>query len=78
MSEFKALRHLSENKNIVFRKVNKGNTIVILDKISYISAIEEILNDKTKISNIDILTDYVYFFKIMRSNGNVYTLCHIV
>ena len=38
-SEFKALRHL---------KVDKGNTIVILDTICYISAIEEILNDHTK------------------------------
>ena len=28
--------------------------MVILDKISYISAIEEILNDNTKFSNLDI------------------------
>ena len=42
-SEFKVLRHLSKNKNIVIQKADKGNTIVILDKISYISAIEEIL-----------------------------------
>ena len=53
-SEFKALRHLSKNKNIVIQKADKGNTIVILDKISYISAIEEILNDHTKFSNLDI------------------------
>ena len=30
-SEFKALRHLSKNKNIVIQKADKGNTIVILD-----------------------------------------------
>ena len=53
-SEFKALKHLSKNKNIVIQKPDKGNTIVILDKISYISAIEEILNDHTKFSNLDI------------------------
>ena len=53
-SEFKALRHLSKNKNIVIQKADKGNTIVILDKISYMSAIEEILNDHTKFSNLDI------------------------
>ena len=34
-SEFKTLRHLSENKNIVIQKADKGNTIVLLDKISY-------------------------------------------
>ena len=53
-SEFKALRHLSKNKNIVIQKADKGNTIVILDKISYIRAIEEILNDDTKFSNLEI------------------------
>ena len=53
-SEFKALRHLSKNKNIVIQKADKGNATVILDKISYISAIEEILNDHTKFSNLDI------------------------
>ena len=53
-SEFKTLQHLSKNKNILIHKVDKGNTIVILDKISYISAIEEILNDHTKFSDLDI------------------------
>ena len=53
-SEFKALRHLSKNKNIVVQMADKGNTIVMLDKISYISAIEEILHDRTKFSNLDI------------------------
>ena len=33
-----------------------GNTIVILDKIFYISVIEEILNDHTKRFNLDIPT----------------------
>ena len=50
-SEFKAFKHLSENKDIVIRKADKRNNIVILDKISYISAI---LNDHTKFSNLDI------------------------
>ena len=34
-SEFKALRHLSKNKNIVIQKTDQGNTIVILDRILY-------------------------------------------
>ena len=53
-SEFKALRHLSKNKNIVIQKADNGKTIVPLDNISYISAIEDILNDHTKFSNLDI------------------------
>ena len=53
-SEFKALKRLSKNKNIVIQKADKGNTVVILDKCSYISAIEEILNDNSKFSKLDI------------------------
>lgn len=45
---------LSKNKNIVIQKVYKGKAIVILDKISYTSAIEEILNAHAKLSNLDI------------------------
>ena len=55
-SEFKALWHLSKNKNIVIQKADKGNTIMNLYKTSYISAIEEILNGQTKFSNLDIPT----------------------
>ena len=39
----------------MIHKADKINTIVILDKITYLSAIEEILNDHTKFSNLDIL-----------------------
>ena len=46
---------MSKNKNILIQKADKGNATVILDKISYISAIEEILNDRTKFSNLDVL-----------------------
>ena len=38
----------------MIQKADKGNTIVILDRIYYISAIEEILNDHIKFSNLDI------------------------
>ena len=44
----------SEFKNIVIQKAGKGNKIVIQDKISHISTIEEILNDHQKFSNLDI------------------------
>ena len=53
-SEFKTLKRLSKNKNIVIQKADKGSTVVILDKCSYISAIEEILNDNSKFSKLDI------------------------
>ena len=53
--EFKTLRHLSKNKNIVIQKPGKGNNIVI-DQTSYISNNEKILRDHTKFSDLDIPT----------------------
>ena len=53
-SEFKALKHLSKNQYIVIQKADKGNTAVILDKWSYIRAIEDILNDNSKFSKLNI------------------------
>ena len=53
-SEFKGLKRLSKNKDIVIQKADKGNTVVILDKCSYISATDEILNDNSKFSKPDI------------------------
>ena len=50
----KALKSLTKSKNIVIQKSDKGNAVMILDKCSYISAIEEILNDKSKFSKLDI------------------------
>ena len=48
-SEFnKAFKRLLKNKGTVIQKADKGNTVVILDKNSCISAIEEILNDNSK------------------------------
>ena len=38
----------------MIQKADKGNNIVMLDKISHISAIEKILNDHTKFPNLDI------------------------
>ena len=45
---------MSKNKNFVIQKADKGNTIGILDKISYVSAFKEISNDYTKLFNLDI------------------------
>ena len=53
-SEFKAFKRLSKNKDIIIQKADKGNTVVILDKCSDISVIEEILNDNSKFSKLDI------------------------
>ena len=52
--KLKGFKRLSKNRNIVIQKADKGNTVEILDKCFYISAIEEILNDNSKSSKLDI------------------------
>ena len=47
--EFKFLKPLTKSKDIATQKADKGNTVVILDQCSYISAIEEIFNDNAKL-----------------------------
>ena len=41
------------SKKIVIQKADKCNTVVILDKCSYISTIEGILSDNSKFSKLD-------------------------
>ena len=53
-SEFEALKRISKNKDIVIQKADKGMTVVILDKCSYITTIEKILNGNSKFSKLDI------------------------
>ena len=45
---------MSKNKDSVIQKADKDNAVVILDKCSYISAIEEILDDNFKFFRLDI------------------------
>ena len=42
-----------KKKKIVIQKADKCNTVVILDKCSYISMNEEILNDNSKFTKLD-------------------------
>ena len=48
--EFKRLKRLPKNKNIIIQKADKINSVMILDKCSYIGAIVKILNDNSKFS----------------------------
>ena len=46
--EFEALKHLSVNFNLIIQKVDKGNSVVLVQKNVYIRHIEKILDDATK------------------------------
>ena len=49
------LKRLSKNKNVVIQEAGEGHALGILDKCSYISAMEEIRNDNSRFSKCDIL-----------------------
>ena len=52
-AELLALRNLSKNKNIVILRPDKGNGIVILNKIDYINKVETLLLDVSKFRKLD-------------------------
>ena len=45
---------MKNESNLVIQKADKGNTIVILDKDSYLKSVETLLKDSSKFKNIPI------------------------
>ena len=55
--ELKALHNLGKQKHLVIPKTDKDNTVVITEKIAYISKMKEIISDSTKFGQINIEED---------------------
>ena len=53
-AELKALENLTQNKNLVIQKVDKGNTVVIINKSDFKTKIKDILSDSTKFKKFEI------------------------
>ena len=51
------LTDLSKNKNIVIQKPDKGNSVVIFDKDTYIKTRENLLSDQIKFEIVTLKTD---------------------
>ena len=47
-NEYEAFLGLAGNENIIIQKADKGNTVVIVDKLSYVQKMEDLLSDTTK------------------------------
>ena len=54
--EWDCLRLLSDNKDIVVQKSDKGNAIVILNKTDYCNRVRELLDDTSKFKLINFET----------------------
>ena len=52
-----ALSNLSNNKNIIIQKSDKGNSVVLLDKDKYLEGMYKILNNNAKFEMLQIYHD---------------------
>ena len=52
-----ALANLSTNKDIVIQKSDKGNSVVIVDKDTYIKRMENLLSDQRKFEKVTLKND---------------------
>ena len=83
--ELKALNNLKSRSDIIIQKSDKGNSIVIIDKSSYIEKMESILSDTSKFGKVDLdpgkELNYIInqekrirsVLKILNDNGNIST-----
>ena len=51
-----ALTNLSKNKDLVIQKFDKGNSVVIVDKDTYIKIMENLLIDQRKFEKVRRVT----------------------
>ena len=62
--EFLALQNLRKNKNIVIKKSDKGNSVVIVDKADYLDKMENLINDTQKFEKINLKNDGILNFAV--------------
>ena len=51
--EYEAFINLKNNKNVIIQKAHKGNIVVIIDRMSYIVKMEELLGDRSKFMKVE-------------------------
>lgn len=52
--EYEAFMNLASNDTIIIQKSDKGNSVVIIDKVTYIKKMEDILSDKSKFQQVKV------------------------
>ena len=52
--EIQALKSLRSDESIIIQKSDKGNSVVILNKITYLQRMEQLLADPSKFENVNI------------------------
>ena len=49
---------MKNNKNIIIQEADKGNSVVIIDRMSYIVKLEEFLSDRSEFMKVDFNSKY--------------------
>ena len=62
--ELTALTNLSKNKDIIIQKSDKGNSVVIVDKDTYVKRMENLLSDQKKFEKITLKNDAILNFVV--------------
>ena len=63
-SEFRALKNLSSNKDIIIHKSDKGNSVVIVNRIDYLRRMQELVDDETKFEKVKVKDGKDYNFMV--------------
>ena len=62
--ELTALINLSKNKDIIIQKSDKGNTVVIVNKGTYIKRMENLLSDQREFEKVTLKNDIFLNFAV--------------
>ena len=52
--EIEALKSLRADKSIIIQKSDKGNSVVLINKVTYLQRMEELLSDTSKFRKVDV------------------------
>ena len=56
--EYEGFINLKNSKNIIIQKVDKGNSVLMIDRLSYIVIMKELLSDRSKFMKIEFNSKY--------------------
>ena len=68
--ELAALTNLSKNKDIVIQKFDKGNSVIIVDKETYIKKMENLLSNQRKFERTTLKNDAFVNFVVNQKKAH--------
>ena len=58
VDEVKAFVNLANNNELIIQNADKGNTVVLIDRVVYIDKMEELLSDESKFRKIQFNSNH--------------------